>query len=275
MSIGRRIGQFFSYTLLIIAGLVVLFPILWALSVSFMRQAEVSAFPPALLPSHLEWSNYTSMLQAVPIVRYLFNSLLVAGSITIGQVITSALAAYAFTFMRFKGKTLLFGLVMATMMVPWEVTLIPNYMTIRSLGLVDHYGGLILPFLAAAFGIFLLRQNFLQIPQEMQDAARIDGCGRFRFLWSILLPLSRGGILTLGAYTFLTHWNAYLWPLLVTNAREMRTVQIGIRYLMNEEARQDTVIMAGVILFLIPSAILLLWSQRYLVEGLTAGAVKG
>jgi sn-glycerol 3-phosphate transport system permease protein len=263
------------YGVLIGAGLLILFPILWALSVSLMTASEAATFPPVLIPHRAQWANYTSVMHELPVARYLLNSFLVAGSITLGQIATSALGAYAFVFFRFRGQALLFALFMSTMMVPWEVTVIPNYLTVRSLGLIDTYPGLILPFLAAAFGVFLLRQTFRQLPREVAEAARMDGAGHFRFLWSIVMPLSKSSIMTLGAFTFLSSWNQYLWPLLVTNRREMRTVQIGVRFLMNEESLQYNKIMAGVILFMIPAALMLLWGQRYLVKGLLAGAVKG
>lgn len=275
MSSLARLKNGLAYLVLIVAGLVMLLPILWGLSISLMTPSEVASYPPVLVPHHPQWSNYVAAMQGLPVLRYLFNSLLIASCITLGQIITSALAAYAFVFLRFRGKALLFALVLSTMMVPWEITVIPNYLTIRSAGLLDTYPGLIVPFLASAFGVFLLRQTFLQLPKELQEAAAIDGCGRWRFLWSIVLPLSRSGLITLGAYTFLSSWNMYLWPLLVTNSRDMRTVQIGIRFLMNEELMQYNKLMAGVILFLIPAALILLWGQRYLVKGLMAGAVKG
>lgn len=275
MSLTVRLQRAVTYLALLLAALLMLFPVLYALAVSFMRPDELNSFPPNLFPSGLYLENYRRVISSVPVVRYLVNSLVVAGGVTIGQVITSTLAGYAFGFMNWKGKNLTFALFMSTMMVPWEVTLIPNYLTIRSLRLLNSYPGLILPFLATAFGTFLLRQFFMQIPRDLEDAARIDGCSRFRFLWSIALPLARPGLITLGAYTFLATWNQYLWPLLVTNAVEMRTVQIGIRFLMNEEARQYGPIMAGIVIFLIPAALMLLWGQRYLVKGLMAGAVKG
>jgi sn-glycerol 3-phosphate transport system permease protein len=270
-----RLRQTLVYGVLIGAGILILFPILWALSVSLMTASEAATFPPVLIPHRAQWANYTSVISQLPVARYLLNSFLVAGSITLGQIATSALGAYAFVFLRFRGQALLFALCMSTMMVPWEVTVIPNYLTVRSLGLIDTYPGLILPFLAAAFGVFLLRQTFRQLPREVAEAARMDGAGHFRFLWSIVMPLSKSSIMTLGAFTFLSSWNQYLWPLLVTNTREMRTVQIGIRFLMNEEGLQYNKIMAGVILFMIPAALMLLWGQRYLVKGLMAGAVKG
>nr|WP_245302930.1 carbohydrate ABC transporter permease [Symbiobacterium terraclitae] len=263
------------YLALILASLIVLFPILYAILVSLMDPSEVNTFPPKLIPASPRWSNYLEVARSVPVGRYLLNSLIVSSVVTLGQVITASLSAYAFAFMNFRGKAALFALFMSTMMVPWEITIIPNYLTIRSWKLLNSYPGLILPFLATAFGTFLLRQFFMQIPRELEEAARIDGCSRFLFFRTIALPLARPGLLTLGAYTFLSVWNQYLWPLLVTNNRLMRTVQIGTRFLMNEEGLQYHRIMAGVVLFMLPALVFLLWGQRYLVRGMMAGSVKG
>ncbi|MDF2628420.1 MAG: glycerol-3-phosphate transporter permease protein [Symbiobacteriaceae bacterium] len=272
---GRHLGTGLTYAGLLFTAFLMLFPLFWAVIVSLMRPGEVNQFPPPLWPSDPQWQNYAEVARSVPVFRYLANSLIVSSLVTGGQIVTASLAGYAFSFFQFKWKGFLFALFMSTMMVPWEVTMIPNFLTIRSLNLVSTYPGLVLPFLATAFGTFLLRQFFLTIPRDLEDAARIDGCGRFRFLWSIVLPLARPGLITLGAYTFLSTWNQYLWPLLVTDTKEMRTVQIGIRFLMNEEGQQFHLIMAGVVMFMIPAALLLLWGQKYLVKGLMAGAVKG
>jgi len=273
--IADRFSKVLLYLALILAALVMMFPILFAVSTSLMDPSEVNTFPPTLIPSSPRWSNYVEVARSFPIFRYLLNSLIVSTAVTLGQVLTASLSAYAFAFMKFWGKNALFALFMSTMMVPWEITIIPNYLTIRSWKLLDSYPGLILPFLATAFGTFLLRQFFMQIPRELEEAARIDGCGRFRFFRSIAVPLARPGLLTLGAYTFLSTWNQYLWPLLVTNSRLMRTVQIGTRFLMNEEGLQYHRIMAGVVLFMLPALVFLLWGQRYLVRGMMAGSVKG
>nr|WP_245302929.1 carbohydrate ABC transporter permease [Symbiobacterium terraclitae] len=268
-------GRLLLYLLLTAAALVIVFPLLYAVSISLMPPAEVNTFPPRFIPSSLRWANYAEVARTVPVARYLLNSLVVSAAVTLGQIATASLSGYAFAFMHFRGRAALFALFMSTMMVPWEVTLIPNYLTIRSLRLLNSYPGLILPFLATAFGTFLLRQFFMQVPRELEDAARIDGCGRFRFFWSVALPLARPGLLTLGAYTFLSTWNQYLWPLLVTNTRLMRTVQIGVRFLMNEEGMQYHRIMAGAVLCLVPALLILLWGQRYLVRGMMAGGIKG
>ncbi|MBP2019962.1 sn-glycerol 3-phosphate transport system permease protein [Symbiobacterium terraclitae] len=275
MSVRNPLGRLLLYLLLTAAALVIVFPLLYAVSISLMPPAEVNTFPPRFIPSSLRWANYAEVARTVPVARYLLNSLVVSAAVTLGQIATASLSGYAFAFMHFRGRAALFALFMSTMMVPWEVTLIPNYLTIRSLRLLNSYPGLILPFLATAFGTFLLRQFFMQVPRELEDAARIDGCGRFRFFWSVALPLARPGLLTLGAYTFLSTWNQYLWPLLVTNTRLMRTVQIGVRFLMNEEGMQYHRIMAGAVLCLVPALLILLWGQRYLVRGMMAGGIKG
>ncbi|HYF78156.1 MAG TPA: carbohydrate ABC transporter permease [Symbiobacteriaceae bacterium] len=273
--IGRHMGTIVTYVGLVVTAFLMLFPLIWAIIVSLMKPGEVNQFPPPLWPTDPQWQNYAEVARSVPVFRYLFNSVAVSAIVTGGQIVTASLAGYAFSFFKFRAKGILFALFMSTMMVPWEVTMIPNFLTIRSLRLTSTYPGLVLPFLATAFGTFLLRQFFLTIPRDLEDAARIDGCGRFRFLVSIVLPLARPGLITLGAYTFLSTWNQYLWPLLVTDTKEMRTVQIGIRFLMNEEGQQFHLIMAAVVIFMIPAALLLLWGQKYLVRGLMAGAVKG
>jgi len=193
----------------------------------------------------------------------------------LGQLITASLAAYAFAIRRFRGRGLIFGLFLSTLMIPWEVTMIPNFQTVQAWGWTDNYLGMIAPFIATAFGTFMLRQFFLTIPQELHDAATIDGCGSLRYLLQIVLPLSRPALGTLAIYGFLQTWNQFLWPLLVTNHKEMRTIQIGLNYLLNEETISFNNTMAGVILAIIPTVALLIIGQRQLVRGLTAGAVKG
>ncbi|MGE5674000.1 MAG: carbohydrate ABC transporter permease [Mycobacterium leprae] len=270
-----RIGQLFAYLGLLIAAAIMIFPLIYAISTSLMSRAEVSTFPPLLWSPHPTLDNYRELFRTVPVWRWLLNSLLVSALVTLGQILTASLSGFTFGTMSFKGKAAVFALFMSTMMVPWEVTMIPNYLTIRSLNWVDKYPALVVPFLATAFGTFLLRQFFMQIPRDLEEAARIDGCSRIRYFWSIALPLARPGLITLGSYTFLSTWNQYLWPLLATNTRTMRTVQIGVRFLMNEEGLQMNRVMAGVSFFMIPAAIMLLVGQRYLVRGLMTGAVKG
>ena len=205
----------------------------------------------------------------------MFNSFIVSLIVTLAQLVTASLAAYAFAFLEFPYKRVIFLIFLSTMMIPGESTLIPNYLTIRSLGWINTYQGLTVPYMATAFGTFLLRQYFLTLPHDLFDAARIDGCGRFRFLWSIVLPMARPALGTLGVYAFINTWNQYLWPLLITNSTDMRTVQIGIGMLQFQDATTWNVVMAGVVIILLPSLLTLVLGQKQLVKGLTSGAVKG
>jgi sn-glycerol 3-phosphate transport system permease protein len=214
-------------------------------------------------------------MASVPIGRYLLNSFIASSLVVVGQLVTASLAAFAFSFLSFRGKNLLFLIFVSTMMVPWEATIIPNYMTIRTLGWLDSYQGLSVPFMATAFGTFLLRQSFLQLPRDLFDAAVIDGASKQRFLWSVVLPLSRPALATLAVYGFLNTWNQYFWPLLITNQTLMRTTQVGIAQLRFEETLRWGYLMSGVVMVVIPTLVLLLIGQRQLVRGLTAGAIKG
>ena len=264
-----------AYVLLAAVAILVSFPLILALSYSLMSEAEIATFPPPVLPSRPTFENFGTVLTSIPIGRYLLNSFIVSTAVVLGQLLTASLAAYAFSFLVFRGRSLLFFLFLSTLMIPWEATIIPNYMTIRQLGWIDTYQGLAVPFMATAFGTFLLRQAFMQIPRELWDAARIDGASSLHFLRTIVIPLSRPALGTVGIYGFLSTYNQYFWPLLVTNQTLMRTTQVGVAQLRFEESARWGVIMAGVIMVAVPTLALLIAGQRQLVRGLTAGAVKG
>ena len=259
----------------IICGLLIISPLLYALSLSFMSQGEMAQYPIKLFPSHLNVENYKEALNTVPLLRFLINSLVVSILVTIGLVLTSSLAAYAFAFYEFKYKRLLFLLVLSTMMIPAETTIISNFLTVSSLGWTDHLYVLIIPFLTSAMGIFLIRQFYLTIPKELLEAAKIDGCNHFKFLINILIPISKPAIASLSIYTFIGTWNQYLWPLLTINNGNNRTVQIGISMLQFAEGSNYGVVLAGAILVLIPSILVFMIGQKSLVAGMTAGSVKG
>ena len=196
--------------------------------------------------------------------------------VMVGQLIVSSLSAFAFVFIPFKGRDLIFYLFLATMLIPWEATIIPNFLTILNLGWVNTYQGLTVPFFALPFGIFLLRQHFLTIPKELWESAQMDGCSRFRFYWKFALPLSKSSLSALGIYGFLTTWNMYLWPLLVTDSDKVRPVQIGLKMLIaNESSSSWNLVMAAVISILLPTLLLLFIGLKWIREGLTAGAIKG
>jgi len=228
-----------------------------------------------LIPSSLTLDNYLAVFNRFPLLNYLLNSLIISIAIMIGQLILCSLAAYAFVFMEFKGRDLLFFIFIATMMVPFEASVIPNFQTIRDLGLIDSYAGLTLPYFAMAFGTFLLRQNFKQIPKELKEAAEIAGMGHFKFYLRVVLPVAKTSLITLGAYGFLTSWNMYLWPLLATTNDTVRTVQIGLKQLQTQEQLNEWgVIMAGGVIVVLPTLILLFLGQKRLQQGLTEGAIK-
>lgn len=271
----RIIRRVLIYVLLAVVALVILFPLLYALAVSLMTPGEASQYPPRFIPGGVYLDNFRTVLRRLPIPRYILNSFIVSGGVMLAQLTTASLAAYAFAVQEFRGRTVLFMLFLSTLMIPFEVTIIPNYQTISLWGWNDKYLALIAPFIATGFGTFLLRQFFLSIPKELHDAATLDGCGSLRYLLTIVIPLSRPALGTLAVYSFLQTWNQYLWPLLVTDSKNMRTAQIGIAFLQNEETSSVTLIMAGVVLVLTPTIALLIAGQRQLIRGLTAGSVKG
>lgn len=258
-----------------ILSLLILAPVLYALAITFMKADQIFQTPPRLIPDSFYLGNYDEVLKSVPIFRFLFNSFIVASAVTIGQVLTSSLAAYAFAFYNFKGKKFLFILVLATVMIPGEAIIISNYLTVASWNLLDSYAGLVLPFLTSAVGIFMIRQYYLTVPRELKEASIVDGSSNFQFFTKILIPISKPVIASLGIYVFLSTWNQYMWPLLTTSKVEMRTVQIGISMLQSVEAQAFGVILAGIIIILIPSIFIFLIGQKQLIDGMTSGAVKG
>lgn len=270
-----RLGTTLRYLGLTVAALVIIFPVYLALVTSILPANEAATVPPHLLTDHPTFENFRHVFRVVPMWRFLWNSFVVATCITLAQLLTAALAAYAFVFLRFPFRTTLFVLFLSTLMVPAEVTIVPNFQTMLHLHWINSYQGLVAPFAATAFGTFLLRQFFLSLPPEVMDAARVDGCGHLRSLWSVVLPLSRPAFATLSAYAFLAAWNQYLWPLLATNKPSMQTVQIGLRALAGNESSDPGLAMAGTVLAVIPTMLLLLLAQRHIVRGLTGGAVKG
>jgi sn-glycerol 3-phosphate transport system permease protein len=262
------------YIVLSVVALLVLMPLLFALSLSL----QGPTLSPTLLPdfSKLDWSAFGTVFREEPnLTRWIVNSFVVSLAVTLGQITTSALAAYALANIQFPGKTFFFFFFLGSLMIPWESTIIPNYIAITRLGWKDSYQGLAIPFMASGFGVFLLRQYFRTIPHDLYEAAVLDGCGSARYMWSILLPLSRPALATLAVYTFLNTWNQYYWPLLIIDNPEWRTTQIGITAFRSSEVTIYNLQMASTIIVMLPTLILLVLGQRQLVRGLTSGAVKG
>ena len=263
--------------LLITIGLLIAMPIIIALLTSFKSLQDISANPTAIFPREWSFENYQRAWTATPFGRYLFNSVIQSGVIVIAQVIFSIMAAFAFTFLDFPGRNVLFNVMLGSLMIPFQLTFIPNFVLISEWGLANTYAGLTLPFLASAFGVFMLRQFFMTLPPELRDAAVIDGANNFRFLWQIVVPLSSGAISAFGIFAFLGAWSQYLWPLIITNDSSMRTVQIGIRYFLFDQERGTDwgALMAGAVIVLLPTLLLFLIAQRQLVKGIAMSGLKG
>ena len=259
----------------LVVGVIIIGPLLYAVSLSFMTPGEISQYPPKLVPSKVTLENYHTAINSVPLFRFIVNIFVVSILVTIGQVFTASLASFAFAFYDFKGKKLLFLMVLSTMMIPGETTIISNFLTVSSWGWTDSLQVLIVPFLTSAMGIFLIRQFYLTLPKDLIEAARIDGCSNFMFLIKILIPISKPAIASLSIYTFISTWNQYLWPLLTINNGNNRTVQIGISMLQFAEGSNYGVVLAGAVLILIPSILVFILGQKSLVQGMTAGSVKG
>jgi len=272
---GRRLRIFGRYVALSVLAFIVLFPIYIAVVNSLLRPTQIAARTPTFFPTSPQWHTYADAWSDGHLATYLRNSFIQTGLIVVGQLVTSILAGYAFAFLRFPLKRTLFVVFLATLMVPFEITIVTNLQTINTLGWYDTFAALAVPFLATGFGAFLLRQTFLQLPKDLQDAAKLDGYGHLRFLTRVAVPLARPTIAALAVFSFLSAWNQYLWPLLVTKDDRLRTVQIGLKQLRATSIDQVNVTFAGTVLAFIPLVILLLIFQKQLVRGLTAGAVKG
>ena len=259
---------------LIPVALVILVPYLWMVTTS-LKARGMTGFPPYLFPTHFEFQNYRIAWEAASFLRYYLNTTVVAAAVIAARVILAGMAAYAFAYLRFPGRNLLFLLFLGTMMIPFQATLIPAYLIIRDLHWFNTFQALIVPRMVDAFSIFLLRQAFIAIPADYLDAARLDGCSHWRALWSVVMPLSRSTVVTMGLFTFLFVWNDYLWPLLVANQEAMRTIQIGLQVFAGRYQIEWTYMMAGTVTAtLIPLGLFLL-AQKQFIAGLSRSGLKG
>ena len=277
----RKLESPFVHLLLLVGAIAMLMPFAWMLSTSLKAQNEVFSYPPQWIPSQLLWSNYAQAWAAAPFGRYFINSGIVALAVTFLDLVTSALAAFAFGRMQFPLRNALFTLYLASMMIPHQMTIIPAFLLLKNFGDIspalglDSYFALVAPFAASAFGVFMLRQSFMQIPNELEDAAVLDGCGRLGFLVRMVLPLSRPALATLALFAFQANWNSYLWPLIVTNSDQMRTVQIGLRYFVGQEgSSQWGLLMAAAVFVSLPVVILYLFVQRQFTQGIASTGLK-
>src|ERR1700677_447332 len=271
----RRLRTIGTYALLTAGAIVILFPIYVTIINSLLPPSDLVHQPPPLFPTNPQWHDYSAAWNAGQMSKYVATSAIMTAIIVVGQLVTSVLAAYAFAFLTFPFKRPLFVVCLTTLMIPFEVTFITNLDTITSLHWFNTYAGLAVPFLATGFGIFLLRQAFLQIPRDLQEAARLDGYGHLRFMTRVAVPLARPSLAALAVFSFLGAWNQYLWPLVSTGgSTPLCTVQIGLKELLGTEVSQIPVSLAGAVIAFVPLAILLLIFQKQLVRSLTGGAVK-
>lgn len=266
----RRVGR---YAVLTLVAVIVLFPI-YAMVVASLKPGNRVLLRP-LVPEDFTLDTLRAAWREGKLGRYLLNSGVVAVIVTVAQLVTSVLSAYAFSFLDFRGRGALFGVFLATLLVPLEVTLVVNRRTIASLDWLNTFQGLTAPFLATAFGTFLLRQVFLQLPRDLREAARMDGLGHLGFLREVAVPLVRPTLGALALFSFLSSWNQYLWPSLITTEQDMNTVQTGLRLLRGSSINGVNLVWAGTVIAALPIFLVLLFFQRQLVRGLTAGAVKG
>jgi multiple sugar transport system permease protein len=263
------------YLVVTLLALAVMVPFLWMLVTSLKGQNEIFAYPPTWIPQQPQWQNYLEVWKEAPFGRYFLNSTIVALAVTVGQLTACVLAAFAFARMNFKGKNAMFLVFLSTTMISSQVTLVPSYLIMRTLNWIDHYQALIVPFLANAFGVFMIRQSFRTIPRELEEAAKLDGCGRFRFLVQILLPLCKPILASQALFAFMGNWNAYLWPLIITNKENMRTLQIGLRYFVSSEGgTQWGVYMAATVLVSIPVILFYFFVQKTFVESMASTGLK-
>ena len=269
-------GTLVRYTLLIITALVFVIPLYWVFSASLKDLQEIYTFPPVWIPTEPRVSNYSEAWYSAPFAQFYMNTIITTFFGVALEVVNAVLTAYALVFLRFPGKNLIFIVLLAALMVPIHVTILPNYLTIASLGWVNTYQGIILPGASVAFGAFLLRQHFLTLPREILEAARLDGAGHLQTLWYVILPISRPMLVTVTLVSVVTKWNDFLWPLVSTNSTNMRTLPIGLSYLFNQEGpSQWGLIMAATIFVILPVLLLFLRWQKHIVSGLTSGATKG
>jgi sn-glycerol 3-phosphate transport system permease protein len=271
----RTARRILRYVLLAVVAAIVLFPIYITVVNSLLTPEQFAARPPTFFPTDPQWDNYRTAFTDGHMGRYLVNSFIVAVLITGGQITTSIMAAYAFTFLRFPLRNVIFFAFVATLMVPFEALILINRATMVRLDWINSYQALVVPFLATGFGAFLLRQAFLTVPGDLKDAAELDGFGHWKFMTRVVVPLTRPAIAALAVFSFLQAWNQYLWPLLVTDDQQYRTVQIGLKQLTASSVEQFNVLVAGTVIAVLPILVLLLVFQRHIIRGLTAGAVKG
>lgn len=266
--------KFVTYGVLILAVVVAIVPFGYVLSTSFKQTMSLYKYPPDWLPSDPTIENYRNLIERYPFWRWLFNSFVVAGSVTAIKLVIDSMAGYAFAKMSFPGKDGLFMVVLLSLMIPFASLLIPLFIIVRELGLLNTYWGLILPGLASPIGIFMMRQFIESLPSDLENAARLDGCSEFQIYRKVILPLVKPGLVVLGVFTFMAQWTMYLWPLVVVTKPEMATLTVGARSLTSTFTQDWGIVSAAAVLSMLPMFLVFIFLQRYFIAGSIAGALK-
>ncbi len=272
---GGRLGRMATYAILALGAVGAGFPFFWMVMTSLKTRGEAMSVPPTVFPAAPQWHNYLDAWRAAPFGRYFLNTSIVCVGVVLGVLVTTVLASYAFARLEFWGKNAIFALFLATMMIPFEATLIPNYVIVTWLNWYNTYLALIVPWTANVFAIFLLRQFFVSIPQDLYDAAALDGCGHLRTLWNVALPLARAPLAAIVIFNFLWSWNSLLWPLMVTGKTELRPVQLGLSYFVQAEGNEPHLQMAAATFVILPIILLYFAAQRQFIEGIASSGLKG
>jgi sn-glycerol 3-phosphate transport system permease protein len=275
--LGMSRWQVIAAYVLMIAGVIVIgLPVYWMVAAAFKTTPEIYSVPVTWIPRQPVLSNFVRAWNAAPFGRYYINTIITTLFGSGAELFFAITSAYAFAFLHFPKKNGVFVLLLAALMVPNQVTLLPNYLTVAQLGWINTYQGIIVPGAAVAYGTFMLRQYFQTLPRDLLDAAKVDGAGHLRTLWHVVLPLAQPAVITFGLISVVAKWNDFAWPLVVTNTQDMRVLSIGIYWLLDQEGNtQWGTVMAGTLFVVLPVLLIFLWAQRYIVEGMTAGAVKG
>jgi len=271
----QRMTRILLYALLVLGAVLALLPMVWMVSASLMPSGEASTYPPHFFPSQLTFSHYSDLFTRLSIGKYLLNSAFVSFVVTFASLAINAMAGYAFAKLRFRGRDRLFKVLSTGLVLPVQVAMLPLFLLMKNLHLINTYWGVIIPGMASIFGIFLIRQYALSIPDDMLDAARIDGASELRIYWSVVVPGILPILATLAIWTFLATWNDFMWPLIVLSDESHYTLPVALANLAGEHVQDTELMMAGSVLTVIPVLVVFLFLQRYYIQGVMAGSVKG
>lgn len=271
----RSLGTVLLHVALILGALITALPLVWMVAASFMPTGEATTYPPRLIPSRITLLHYGELFTRLNLGRAFLNSALVASAVTLISLLFNSMAGYAFAKLRFRGRDRLFIVLIAAMAIPVQVSMLPLFLLMKSMGLINTYWGVIIPGMATIFGIFLIKQYMVTLPQDLLDAARIDGATEWTIYWTVILPLARPVLVTLAIFSFMSSWNDFMWPLIVLTDDSRYTMPVGLANLVGEHVQDVELMMAGSVLTVLPVLILFLALQRQYIAGLTVGSVKG